>query len=77
MNGGDIMDIGAMSIALNQGKVQNAVSLALMKKVMTTSNVNMDGMIKMIEAVDPNLGNSLDVKAQKTMTLVMVFYEQL
>lgn len=57
------MDIGAMSIALNQGKVQNAVSLALMKKVMTTSNVNMDGMIKMIEAVDHNLGNSLDVKA--------------
>ncbi|GAA0120879.1 MAG: YjfB family protein [Clostridium argentinense] len=57
------MDIGAMSIALNQGKVQNAVSLALMKKVMTTSNVNMDEMIKMIEAVDPNLGNSIDVKA--------------
>ncbi|HAG42583.1 MAG TPA: putative motility protein [Clostridium sp.] len=57
------MDIGAMSIALNQGKVQNAVRLALMKKVLTTSNVNMDGMIKMIEAVDPNLGNSLDVKA--------------
>ena len=63
MNGGDTMDIGAMSIALNQGKVQNAVSLALMKKVMTTSNVNMDEMIKMIEAVDPNLGNSIDVKA--------------
>ena len=33
MNGGDTMDIGAMSIALNQGKVQNAVSLALMKKL--------------------------------------------
>jgi len=63
MNEDNIMDITAMSISLNQGKVQNAVSLALMKKVMTTSNVNMDGMIKMMEAVDPNLGNSLDVKA--------------
>ncbi|NFD56271.1 YjfB family protein [Clostridium botulinum] len=57
------MDIGGLSISLNQGKLAQAVSLSLMKITMNTSKENAVRMTEMIkESVDPNLGQNIDLK---------------
>ncbi|OPD37886.1 hypothetical protein AL714_05860 [Clostridium botulinum] len=57
------MDIGVLSMSLNQGKLAQAVSLSLMKITMNTSKENAVRMTKMIkESVDPNLGQNIDLK---------------
>lgn len=59
------MDIGALSISMNQQKTQYAVSLNLMKMVIDTSKQGESNMIEMMETmmVDPNVGHHLDVMA--------------
>ena len=54
------MDIAALSI---QSKAQTAASIAVMKKAMDTGKENATQMTEMIKnsAVDPNLGNHIDV----------------
>ncbi|WP_288221899.1 YjfB family protein [uncultured Clostridium sp.] len=57
------MDIGALSIVMSQSRVQEAAGIAILKKAMDSGKeaaVNMTEMIKEI-AVDPNLGNNIDV----------------
>ncbi|ENK1242690.1 putative motility protein [Clostridium sporogenes] len=57
------MDIGGLSMALNQGKLAQAVSLSLMKITMNTSKENAAQMTEMIkELVDPNVGQNIDLK---------------
>jgi len=57
------VDIGGLSMSLNQGKLAQAVSLSLMKITMNTSKENAARMTEMIkESVDPNLGQNIDLK---------------
>lgn len=59
------MDIAALSMAMNQSRVQESASIAVMKIAMNTGKDNATQMAEMISnlAVDPNLGNNLDVSA--------------
>lgn len=58
------MDIGALSMVLSQSKAQTAAGIALMKKAMDTGNETATQMTEMMKnvAVDPNLGQHLDIK---------------
>ncbi|MCT4619786.1 MAG: YjfB family protein [Marinisporobacter sp.] len=64
------MDIAAMSMMLNQGKVQQQASLSVMKKAMDTSENNGKALTEMINtstktmelSVNPHLGGNLDLK---------------
>ena len=56
------MDIAALSINLNQAKVAQETSLAVMKLAMETGKQTVNETVKMIEkSVDPNLGRIIDV----------------
>lgn len=64
------MDIGAVSIAMNQSKLQDAVGISLFRMAMdTTKEVSAD-MINMISestatlegAAQPNLGSHIDIR---------------
>lgn len=58
------MDVAALSISMKQSQLSQAVSLALVKKVMDVSTENTNAMIKMMElSTNPNLGSILDLKA--------------
>lgn len=59
------MDIAALSMIMSQSKAQTAASIAVMKKAMDTGKENAMQMTEMIKnsAVDPNLGNHIDVSA--------------
>ncbi|ENJ9652631.1 TPA: YjfB family protein [Clostridium botulinum] len=57
------MDIGGLSMSLNQGKLAQAVSLSLMKITMNTAKENAVQMTEMIkESVNPNLGQNIDLR---------------
>ncbi|APH15029.1 motility family protein [Clostridium sporogenes] len=57
------MDIGGLSMSLNQGKLAQAVSLSLMKITMNTSKENAVQMTEMIkESVNPNIGQNIDLR---------------
>lgn len=56
------MDIAALSINLNQAKVAQQASIAVMKLVMETGKQTANEQVKMIEkSIDPNLGKIIDV----------------
>jgi len=58
------MDIGALSIAMSQARVQQDIGIAVVKMAMDTGEDNASQMISEImnnAAVDPNLGNNIDV----------------
>ncbi|WP_082174056.1 YjfB family protein [Clostridium niameyense] len=58
------MDIAAMSMSLNQWKLSEVAALSVMKMTMNSSNENAVRMTEMMEqALDPNLGQNLDLKA--------------
>ncbi|SHF37249.1 YjfB family protein [Caloramator proteoclasticus] len=55
------MDIAALSINLNQSKVAQETSLAVMKLAMETGKQTANEQVKMIEkSKDPNLGKVID-----------------
>ncbi|AVQ37331.1 MULTISPECIES: YjfB family protein [Clostridium] len=57
------MDIGGLSMSLNQGKLAQAVSLSLMKITMNTAKENAVQMTEMIkESVNPNIGQNVDLR---------------
>jgi hypothetical protein len=58
------MDIGALSIVMNQSKVQQSAGIAVMKMAMNTGKETATQMAEMMKnaAVDPNLGKNLDVR---------------
>lgn len=56
------MEVAALSINLNQVKVAQETSLAVMKLVMDTGKQTANETVKMIEkSIDPNLGKIIDV----------------
>ncbi|NLU08414.1 MAG: putative motility protein [Clostridiales bacterium] len=56
------MDITAMSIVMNQSKVQQNVGIAIMKMAMDTNNQTAAQIAEMMSDIsaDPNLGNNVD-----------------
>jgi hypothetical protein len=59
------MDIAEVSMVMSQSKTQTAAGTAVMKMAMNTDKENDTQMTEMMKnsAVDPNLGNHLDVSA--------------
>ena len=59
------MDIGALSIAMSQANVQSQVGIALTKMSMDVGKDMATQMTEMMGnmAVDPDLGNHIDVRA--------------
>lgn len=57
------MDIAELSIVMSQSRVQQSAGIQLAKMTMDTQKENANQMTEMISnyAVDPNLGNHLDV----------------
>ncbi|WP_270180481.1 YjfB family protein [Alkalihalobacillus sp. CinArs1] len=57
------MDIAALSVVLNQAKVQQQVDVSLTKKALNQAQENSNGLVKMMEqSVQPHLGGSIDIK---------------
>lgn len=61
--GVDKVDIAALSISMKQSQLAQNVSLALMRKVLDTSTMNSQQLIKMMELnANPDLGGNIDIK---------------
>ncbi|MZQ75869.1 MAG: putative motility protein [Peptoclostridium sp.] len=58
------MDIAALSIVMNQSKVQQDAGIAVMKMAMDAGKETAAKITDMIEtvAVDPNRGRHIDIK---------------
>lgn len=58
------MDIGALSIVMNQSEVQQSAGIAVMKMAMNTGKETANQVTEMLKnaAVDPNRGLHLDVR---------------
>ncbi|MGE6257587.1 YjfB family protein [Heyndrickxia sporothermodurans] len=63
------MDIAALSIGLHHTQLQQNISLALTKKVMENSKVQMEGIVNVLNTSTPvptshpTLGKTFDVRA--------------
>jgi hypothetical protein len=59
------MDIGALSMIMNQSRVQQSAGISVMKMAMDTGKETATQMAEMMEnvAVDPNIGQNLDTWA--------------
>lgn len=59
------MDIGALSILMNQSKLHQAASLSVMKIAMDTEKVTAAQVNEILKncSPDPNLGNNIDITA--------------
>lgn len=57
------MDIAALSMVMSQTRVQESASIAVMNMAMDMGKQNTSQMVELMSnsAVDPNLGNNLDV----------------
>jgi hypothetical protein len=63
-NGGNQMDIAALSMAMSQFNVSTAVNTSLMKKALNDGTENAAQMIQSInQASNTNVGTKLDVMA--------------
>ena len=62
--GSDSMDISLISMAMSQMRVAEQASVSVLKMGMESNEQAMDGITKMLDnmAVDPNLGNNIDVR---------------
>jgi len=56
------MDIAAMSIMLNQGKVQQQAGLSVMKMAMGVAADQSDALAAMAASVQPHLGANIDIR---------------
>lgn len=57
------MDVAALSVAMHQGKLQQEVGFAVMKKAMESAKANTDALITNLEqSVNPNVGRNIDLK---------------
>ncbi|HEY8889394.1 MAG TPA: YjfB family protein [Clostridium sp.] len=59
------MDIGALSMVMSQSKVKESAGIAVMKMAIDTGKETATQMTEMTKnlAVDPNVGQNLDVWA--------------
>ncbi|HWQ43603.1 MAG TPA: YjfB family protein, partial [Desulfosporosinus sp.] len=60
--GGDLMDIAALSMAISQSRVKQSAGIAVMKMAMDTGKENNTQITEMIQniSVDPNVGQHFD-----------------
>ncbi|GIO85192.1 hypothetical protein J25TS5_21240 [Paenibacillus faecis] len=57
------MDIGALSTALSQSSLKQAVGISVLKMAKEQSVTEGQALIKMMEqSVNPNLGGNIDIK---------------
>ena len=57
------MDVALTSMTLSQSQLMTNVSIAVLKNSLDTADVSADNMIKMLEqSVNPNVGQSIDIK---------------
>lgn len=58
------MDIAELSVAMSQSSVQQSAGITLIKKAMDNGEQNAMQMTEMMQnnAVDPNLGQHIDVR---------------
>lgn len=58
------MDIAALSMVMNQSRVQELAGISVMKMAMDTGKKTASQMPEMLKnvAVDPNVGQRLDVR---------------
>lgn len=57
------MDIAAMASILKQGQLQQSVALSVVKLAMDQGEGQAQDMVKMMESsVNPNLGQSIDIR---------------
>ncbi|TKD70526.1 YjfB family protein [Pseudalkalibacillus hwajinpoensis] len=57
------MDIAALSMVLNQAKVQQQVNISLTKTAMNQAQDNSNQFVKMLEqSVQPHLGSNINIK---------------
>lgn len=60
----DVFSVGAMSIAMHQTQLQQAVNLSVMKKAMNLQETQAASLIEDLqEAVPPPSGHQLDILA--------------
>lgn len=59
------MDIGTMSMAMNQSSLQSAVSVSVLKMAMNSEAQTSNQMAKIIDnaAIDETRGSKIDVRA--------------
>ncbi|RQN12309.1 putative motility protein [Clostridium butyricum] len=59
------MDIASLSMVMSQSRVQQSAGISVMKLAMDTGKETATQMTEMMKniAVDPNLGQHLDVRA--------------
>ena len=57
------MAIAALSVDMNTAKVQQELGISVLKMAMATDNSAVEEALKVVESLDPNLGNNLDVTA--------------
>jgi hypothetical protein len=57
------VDIGALSVAMNQSQIQQQASLSVMKMAMNTAEQNSVDLKKILEqSLQPHLGSRIDIK---------------
>ncbi len=57
------MDIAAMSMAMAQSQVMQQASMAVTKKIMDHAEVQMQGIVEMMQQAAPAFGHQLDIRA--------------
>lgn len=55
------MDIAAMSVGLSQAKAMQTVSTSVTKKAMNVAEVQMQGIVDMMQSSAPNFGHRLNL----------------
>jgi hypothetical protein len=57
------MDVAAVSVLMKQEQVMQQVGIAVMKKAMSSAEMDTEALIQMLEqSVQPNLGQNIDIK---------------
>ncbi|HHU90097.1 MAG TPA: putative motility protein [Clostridiaceae bacterium] len=57
------MDVAAVSVLMKQEKLIQQVGVSVMKKAMSSDEINVEALIQMMEqSVQPYLGQSIDIK---------------
>lgn len=57
------MAIAAMSVDMSTAKVQQELSVSVLRMAMSTDSSAVEEALEVVESLDPALGNNLDVTA--------------
>lgn len=56
------MDIPALSMNMSQNKVMQQAAISITKKTMDVAEVQMQGLIDMMQGANPSFGHQLDIR---------------